>query len=153
MPATCVAELRRALDDDARTPRIIETVHRRGYRFIAGVTTASATRETTRKAPQAPKSPKSMVGRKIELAQLQNWYSQAVESQRLILFVTGEAGIGKTTLIEEFIDSIANDGGARVGRGQCVEQYGAGEPYMPVLEALSRLEPRRWRRTSDRGTP
>ena len=27
----------------------------------------------------------------------------------------------------------------RIGRGQCVEQYGAGEPYMPILEALTRL--------------
>ena len=27
----------------------------------------------------------------------------------------------------------------RLGRGQCIEQYGAGEPYMPVLEAMSRL--------------
>ena len=35
MPATCVTEIRRALGDDAKTPRFIETVHRRGYRFIA----------------------------------------------------------------------------------------------------------------------
>ncbi len=27
----------------------------------------------------------------------------------------------------------------RIGRGQCVEQYGTGEPYMPILEALTRL--------------
>jgi pimeloyl-ACP methyl ester carboxylesterase/class 3 adenylate cyclase len=33
----CVSEIRRALDDDARKPRIIETAHRRGYRFIAEV--------------------------------------------------------------------------------------------------------------------
>src|SRR5262249_16893478 len=33
----CVRELRRALDDDARTPRFIETAHRRGYRFIAPI--------------------------------------------------------------------------------------------------------------------
>jgi DNA-binding winged helix-turn-helix (wHTH) protein len=33
----CIREIRRALDDDARTPRIIETAHRRGYRFIAPV--------------------------------------------------------------------------------------------------------------------
>ena len=33
----CIREIRRALGDDARTPRIIETAHRRGYRFIARV--------------------------------------------------------------------------------------------------------------------
>jgi DNA-binding winged helix-turn-helix (wHTH) protein/tetratricopeptide (TPR) repeat protein len=141
MPATCVAELRRALRDDARTPRFIETVHRRGYRFIARMTTTAATPEaTTRKRLQRPQIPKPiMVGREMELAQLQNWYSQVVEGRRLVLFVAGEAGIGKTTFVEAFLDSIAQDGVARVGRGQCVEQYGSGEPYMPVLEALSRL--------------
>jgi DNA-binding winged helix-turn-helix (wHTH) protein/tetratricopeptide (TPR) repeat protein len=139
MPATCVAELRRALDDDARTPRIIETVHRRGYRFIAQVTMTAAAREMTRKASSVPKSPKSMVGREMELAQLQYSYSQVLEGQRLILFVTGEAGIGKTAFIQALLDSIADEGTARLGRGQCVEQYGSGEPYMPVLEALSRL--------------
>jgi DNA-binding winged helix-turn-helix (wHTH) protein len=40
MPAVCVKELRKALGDEARTPRFIETVHRRGYRFIAKITTA-----------------------------------------------------------------------------------------------------------------
>jgi DNA-binding winged helix-turn-helix (wHTH) protein len=33
----CVQELRRALGDDARQPRYIETVHRRGFRFIGKV--------------------------------------------------------------------------------------------------------------------
>src|SRR5882724_8692268 len=31
---TCIQELRKALGDDARKPRYIETLHRRGYRFI-----------------------------------------------------------------------------------------------------------------------
>src|SRR4029453_17736320 len=31
---SCIQELRRALADDARQPRFIETRHRRGYRFI-----------------------------------------------------------------------------------------------------------------------
>jgi predicted ATPase len=56
-----------------------------------------------------------------------------------VVFVAGEAGIGKTTFVEAFLDSIAQEREVRLGRGQCVEQYGAGEPYMPVLEALSRL--------------
>src|SRR5580765_2325813 len=34
----CIREIRRALGDDAQAPRFIETAHRRGYRFIAGVT-------------------------------------------------------------------------------------------------------------------
>ena len=39
----CVSEIRRALGDDAREPRIIETAHRRGYRFIAEVVGSSPT--------------------------------------------------------------------------------------------------------------
>ena len=53
--------------------------------------------------------------------------------------MTGEAGIGKTTFVQTFLDSVQAEGTALVGRGQCVEQYGGGEPYMPVLDALSRL--------------
>ena len=56
-----------------------------------------------------------------------------------MIFVTGEAGIGKTTFVWTFLDSVPREGTARVGSGQCVEQYGGGEPYMPVLEALTRL--------------
>lgn len=35
---SCVQELRRALDDDPKQPRFIETRHRRGYRFVASLT-------------------------------------------------------------------------------------------------------------------
>ena len=43
---TTVRELRDALGDDARQPRVIETVHRRGYRFIASIDPESATPRT-----------------------------------------------------------------------------------------------------------
>src|SRR5215475_10887465 len=39
---TCIQELRKALRDDARHPRYIETLHRRGYRFIAELAAAPA---------------------------------------------------------------------------------------------------------------
>jgi DNA-binding winged helix-turn-helix (wHTH) protein/tetratricopeptide (TPR) repeat protein len=139
MPAICVAELRKALGDEARIPRFIETVHGRGYRFIAGVSNA-APEEATRHGPAIAKSTRPMmVGREEELAQLQHWYAQVLEGQRRVIFVTGETGIGKTTFVQAFLDFVAKEGTARVGRGQCIEQYGAGEPYMPVLEALSRM--------------
>jgi predicted ATPase/DNA-binding winged helix-turn-helix (wHTH) protein len=139
MPATCVAELRKALGDEARVPRFIETVHGRGYRFIAEVETPARVAPIS-KASSVPKSPRPiMVGRQNELAQLQSWYSRVLEGQRNVIFVTGEVGIGKTTFVQAFLDSIAQQSSVLVGRGQCVEQYGAGEPYMPVLEALGRL--------------
>ena len=55
------------------------------------------------------------------------------------MFVTGEPGIGKTALVETFLAQIDGGQALRIGRGQCVEQYGAGEAYLPVLEALGRL--------------
>ena len=77
-------------------------------------------------------------------AQLKHWFEQARSGTRRVIFVSGEAGIGKTTLTRAFADSFASDRAIRIGRGQCVNQYGAGEPYLPILEALTRLcrEPR-----------
>jgi DNA-binding winged helix-turn-helix (wHTH) protein len=60
MPATCVAELRKALGDEARVPRFIETVHGRGYRFIAEVETPARMAPRS-KAPSVPKSPRPIV--------------------------------------------------------------------------------------------
>jgi predicted ATPase len=53
------------------------------------------------------------------------------------MFITGEAGIGKTTLVEAFLEQIDSD--ICVLRGQCLEQYGSGEAYLPVLDAISRI--------------
>jgi len=39
---TCIQEVRKALRDNARRPRYIETLHRRGYRFIGGNASSTA---------------------------------------------------------------------------------------------------------------
>ena len=139
MPVIYVAELRKALDDEAKIPRFIETVHGRGYRFVAKVTNIVPKMATSqpRVLFRGPKP--IVVGREDELARLQSGYSHVLEGQRCVIFVTGEAGIGKTTFVQTFLDSVQEEGTALVGCGQCVEQYGGGEPYMPVLEALSSL--------------
>jgi DNA-binding winged helix-turn-helix (wHTH) protein/tetratricopeptide (TPR) repeat protein len=139
MPAICVGELRRALGDRASTPHLIETVHGRGYRLIAEVTTTPAGAATTPQ-PLRPEPAPIFVGRETELAFLRSRLQKAGSGQRRIVFVVGEPGIGKTAFVRVFLESVATeDTGLLVGRGQCVEQYGAGEPYMPVLEALGRL--------------
>jgi DNA-binding winged helix-turn-helix (wHTH) protein len=133
--AVCVAELRKALDDNAKIPRFIETVHRRGYRFVAQLS-----RESTVDSQEAETPPSSIVGRVSELCRLHEALERAVAGERQIVFVTGEAGIGKTTLIEAFLnDCVPSPGTFWIGRGQCVKLNGRNEPYGPVLEALNRL--------------
>jgi predicted ATPase len=56
-----------------------------------------------------------------------------------VVFVTGEAGIGKTTLADAFMAQVVATESGWVGRGQCIEQHGAGEAYLPLLEALGQL--------------
>jgi predicted ATPase len=67
------------------------------------------------------------------------WLSQAQAGRRQIVFVTGEAGIGKTTLVNAFLDQAASGDPLWVARGQCMAHYGVGEPYLPVLDGLGRL--------------
>jgi predicted ATPase len=80
-----------------------------------------------------------MVGRQAELDQLNGWLAGALNGERQVVFVTGEAGIGKTTVLAALVAHLAGEESLWVGRGQCIEQYGAGEAYLPVLEALGRL--------------
>lgn len=79
-----------------------------------------------------------VVGRAAEAAVLEERCARAAAGERGLVVVSGEAGAGKTTLVEAFLAGPALDG-ALVGRGQCVEQHGASEPYMPVLEVLEDL--------------
>ena len=79
------------------------------------------------------------MGRVSELTQLHAWFEKACCGERQLIFVTGEAGIGKTMLVETFLEQLAASGTAWLGHGQCVEHYGAGEAYLPLLEAFGRL--------------
>jgi predicted ATPase/DNA-binding winged helix-turn-helix (wHTH) protein len=149
----CIRELRRALGDDARASQFIETVRGRGYRFLAPVTVADrspAVRQVVSPAPPTPGAfsltppssalrPVPLVGREAELTQVHQWLATASEGVRQVGFVVGEVGIGKTTLVDAFVAQVESEVALWIGHGQCIDQYGAGEAYLPVLEALGRL--------------
>ncbi len=131
-----VLDLRKSLGDRAETPLFIETLHRRGYRFIAAVSDGAAV------PPAVPAEPArgKLVGRERELSALGNCLGRALRGERQIVFMTGEPGIGKTALADAFQRQAAVEArGLRIARGQCVEGYGGKEAYYPMLEALGQL--------------
>jgi len=174
----CIREIRKALDDSVKAPAYIETVHRRGYRFIAqidgngsvngqaeangaakgkdrgkGSAEAVPPNHGPAAAPAAaadapPSMPNTFVGRDQEVARLRECFDVARSGRRQCVFISGGPGTGKTALAESFIRRLTDAAGNAVGNGvaplvlggHCFEQFGAGEPYMPVWEAIGRLD-------------
>ncbi len=136
---TSISDLRAALRDDPKQPRYIETVSRRGYRFIGAVSAAVAPAAATPGDPSSAAArwpARSSIGRADALGRLGRAWQLAGAGKRQIVWIAGEAGVGKTTLIERFM---AEAGDVQCAHGQCVDQYGEGEPCLPVLEALTAL--------------
>ena len=128
----CIRELRVLLNDEADSPRYVETVGRRGYRFVAPVAASPAVAR--------PAEPAALfVGRRGELEQLDSLLATALAGKRQLVLLSGEPGIGKTVLAERFLNFALCRTEIRLGRGRCVEHSGTAEPYLPVLEALGRM--------------
>jgi predicted ATPase/DNA-binding winged helix-turn-helix (wHTH) protein len=128
----CVQEIRAALGDVATAPRYLETVGRQGYRFQGGADRELPVLVTTG-------LPGPIIGRQHEVEALERWFQQAAHGARQVVFVSGDAGVGKTTVLDLWLARQGAGSGGRLAWGQCVEHYGEGEPYLPLLEALGQL--------------
>ena len=136
----CVHEAREALDDNPQSPPFIETVHGRGYRFMVPVTSIDAQEDVPPSLLTTPSPENSIVvGREAESARLQASWQRALAGHRQVLFISGEPGVGKTTLVDHLLGVVQKSGEALVGRGQCLERYGQGEAYVPIFDALGQL--------------
>ncbi len=109
----------------------------REYRFAVQVSARAQEAEATAVGVLALAA--QVVGRERELAHLQEALDRARRGTRGVTFICGPAGIGKTTLVDAFLERVQAAGGTHVARGQSVEQYGIGEAYLPVLEAWTHL--------------
>ena len=131
-----MVEVRTALGDRPKNSLFIETLPRRGYRFIAPVSESVVADPivSSRAAPNA------LVGRGAALEELHEAWQHTAGGERQIVFITGEPGIGKSALAEVFREQAALTGNSvRIAYGQCIETYGNKEAYGPILEALGRL--------------
>ena len=138
-----VMQVRQAIGDSGQAQRRMQTLRGRGYRFVGAVEERTAA-SASLLAPVLPQgsatvgAPAVLVGRTAELAQLHQWYTAAGQGQRQVVFVTGEVGIGKTTLVDAFVTAIRGHDDIWVGRGQCSEHHGSGEAYRLQGELLLR---------------
>ncbi len=130
--------LRKVLKDSYKQSRFIAT-HHGGYSFTAHVHQLAAGVHSLGiiASLSRPPSPAHLLGRNDPLDDLYLYLNKALAGQRQVVFVSGEAGVGKTTRIRAFRDQLA-DMPIWVAAGQCGEHYGKepGEAYAPVLDAL-----------------
>ncbi|HLZ66677.1 MAG TPA: AAA family ATPase [Aliidongia sp.] len=130
-----ILAIRSALGDKSTSPRFIETQRGRGYRFIGEMNGF----------PSLPPSPDAVVergvfaGRAEPLQQLLALLQRAMSGAPQAVFISGEPGIGKTTLVQQFLTQARKHNDFVVAQGHCIEGFAGVEPYYPVLEALGDL--------------
>jgi len=130
--------LREVLNDECKSPRYILTVSKRGYRFLPEVTLSNVIQENLG-AVQAPVLPSQFYDASVKydvgLELLFETFQHVVDGNRRLIFLNGAKGIGKTTLLENFLEKISHPELATL-HARCVQLAVAVEPFMPLLEAL-----------------
>ena len=126
---TYILELRKLLGDDPHEPQFIETIPKRGYRFLASVAEAA----------NGSSSAGGLIGRASEIAALHTQLDRCRNNERPTVFIIGDVGIGKTALLDAFLAELSHAARLRVARGQCLEGFAGKEAFYPVREALKSL--------------
>lgn len=140
--SSAVAEMRQALQDDPKQPRLMETIPKRGYRFLVRPRPcsflASGDGPATSSDSPWPEGPEAVfVGRTAELQTLDRSLAEARSSRGRAVFVAGEAGSGKTALLAEFArQTLLAEPDVAVAGGRCHLHAGPTGPYLPFREAL-----------------
>jgi tetratricopeptide (TPR) repeat protein len=82
----------------------------------------------------------TFIGRKAQLHLLDDFLKKAAIGQSQVAFIAGEAGAGKSSLVEEFIRSREEaDPTLITALGECNAQTGSGDPYLPFRQLLTSL--------------
>jgi predicted ATPase len=80
------------------------------------------------------------IGRKTELQRLEEFLKKAAGGQLQVAFISGEAGAGKSSLVEKFIDHEEGlDPTLIAAIGECNAHTGSSDPYLPFRQVLTSL--------------
>jgi predicted ATPase/MoxR-like ATPase len=146
-PALLNHELPRGIDQLIlemlqKDPRLRPGASEVMYRLtLAHDSTVAAALASVTVAPRRAIAATSVVGREAELDALFHEFARAKRGKARLVVVSGEAGMGKTTLVEAFVRQLEEGGeSVRVGRGRCSERLAGTEAYLPVLEVLDSLQ-------------
>ena len=136
-----ISALRKTLGEPATGQKYVETVPGRGYRFVADVREIqrreSGPWHETRLPAVKPVFAR-LVQRRNELQRLDQCLERALSGTRQVVFISGEAGIGKTTLADAF---------AEQARGKD-RDYGLATANAWTIAALAKRTCRCWRRSA-----
>ena len=146
-PSLLNPELPRAVDqlileslqkDQRLRPGASEVMYRLALAHDSNIATALS---AVTVAPRRLSGTSNVVGREDELAALNHEFERAHRGKARLVVISGEAGVGKTTLVDAFVSELEERGQpVRVGRGRCSERLAGSEAYLPVLEALESLQ-------------
>jgi DNA-binding winged helix-turn-helix (wHTH) protein/tetratricopeptide (TPR) repeat protein len=147
----CVKVVRKAVGDDGAAQRVIQTVQRRGYRFIAEMREAAVAGEPhsliiderpseQRATVDLPRreTVRGLIGRAEEMSRLRAALASSLSSQGRLVLLSGESGIGKTRTAEE-IAREAGHHGALALFGRCYEGQGAPAfwPWVQIIRSYA----------------
>ena len=107
---------------------------------VATILAAIADPATTTGTDAVPQQTRGeVVGREVEKAALREEFAAAISGQASMVCVSGEPGIGKTTLVEDFLADLLRGSSHLVARGRCSERLAGAEAFLPILDAIEDL--------------
>ena len=140
-----VLEQELGLKPSGETVELYETLCRRKLRRQEQLTESPPARPARQPAflnnPEQPLAEQTLfVARERELQDLDNLLDRALEGHGRVAFVTGEAGSGKTALLNEFAHrALRRHPDLILAGGSCNMHTGIGDPYLPFREILEML--------------
>jgi DNA-binding winged helix-turn-helix (wHTH) protein/predicted ATPase len=133
-----VSTLRALLGDAAEHPKYIKTVRRVGYRFIHPVNYQMASSlQNARHHGSWSHDRNVLVGRRRERSFLKELATNCERGKGAIVCISGEAGLGKTALVEGLLCDMR--GSAIIARSRCAPSVSTAETYAPVIDIFKNL--------------